>query len=101
MTDFDLRVTFDQHPSTETIAAFDGGPEVEVPMFPNQRLVRVNGKGIAYLSLDSGGLNFTMPVHDAVAGVVVDACKAYFDEHKIEAEVVPSQPPQVVNVEDE
>lgn len=102
MTEFesDIRVEFDDHPAMEVVAAYDGGPVAKVPMFPDQRLVRLNGRGVAYLSLKSGGLSFMTTVHKTVERVVVDKCKEYFKANKVEAEVVPSQPPQVI-VEEE
>lgn len=102
MTDFesDFRVEFGDHPAMEVVPAYDGGPVAKVPMFPDQRLVRLNGRGVAYLSLKSGGLSFVTTVHETVERVVVEECKKYLEANKVEAEVVPSQPPQVI-VEDE
>lgn len=95
-----FEVTFDEHPARQRIQGKT--KVVEIPMFPKQRLIRLNGVGAGYLSLESGGVSMTQRFPEMVRLIVEKACAKELARLEVSKPVILSQPPELqVNETDE
>ncbi len=94
MPDDELLIELDEHPARQQIPVAPGREPVSVPTFPDQKLIRVEGVGVAYLSLKSGGISYITRQYPAVIEAVEKFVKQHVAELE-EKELVSSQPPIV------
>lgn len=93
----DFKITLDEHPAREDVHG------TLVPMFPEQKMIRINGIHAGYLSLVSGGVSMCRRYPQVVLAEVTRFAAAQLKElgkeHLVEALRV-SQPPDPEKVEE-
>lgn len=92
------RLEFDEHPARQVLPAANGQKPLTVPMFPNWPLVRLNGIGIAYFSISSGGLSFIRRQPELVVEAVAQFCS---EQHPATGDIIASQPPALPENKDD
>jgi len=89
-----VELTLDEHPARDNVHG------TLVPMFPQQKMIRINGMHAGYLSLISGGVSMCRRYPDAV----LDDVKRFAAQQlmifgKDGMDVVVSQPPERVDLD--
>lgn len=82
----ELTITLDEHPAREYVHG------VPVPMFPDQKMIRINGVHAGYLSLVSGGVSMCRRYPRQVLDEVIRFADAELRQRNLPHDVVLSQP---------